>query len=182
MRPVPLRVGLLGGESTGKSTLARALAEHSGAVMVPEELRAFVERAGRHPRPDEQRALYEAQVAAEARGLAAAVDVGAGIVVCDPAPLMTAVYSVVYFDDDSLMDAAAAHAAAFDVLLWCWTDLPWRADGAQRDGPRWRDAAHDELARVVADRGLAPVEVRGAPAERVSAAHRAIEAARRRLA
>ncbi len=31
---------------------------------------------------------------------------GVDLVVCDPAPLMTAVYSVQYFADDSLLDQA----------------------------------------------------------------------------
>ena len=41
-----LRVAILGAESSGKSTLAAALAERLGTVWVPEYLREFVETKG----------------------------------------------------------------------------------------------------------------------------------------
>ncbi|MFS2019786.1 AAA family ATPase, partial [Massilia sp. CT11-108] len=44
------RVALLGAESTGKSTLAQALAARYGTLWVPEYLREFVEVNARVPR------------------------------------------------------------------------------------------------------------------------------------
>ena len=44
-----VRVAILGAESSGKSTLAAALAERYGTVWVPEYLREFVETQGRVP-------------------------------------------------------------------------------------------------------------------------------------
>ncbi len=52
--PAPRRIGLVGGEGTGKTTLASALAVALPACVVDESLRAFVEREGRTPRADEQ--------------------------------------------------------------------------------------------------------------------------------
>jgi len=72
--------------------------------------------------------------------------------VCDPAPLMTAVYSIQYFADDSLLDQALAATESADLLVWCLPDLPWHPDGFHRDGPEARDATHELLASRVVPR------------------------------
>jgi nicotinamide riboside kinase len=83
---------------------------------------------------------------------------------------MTAVYSVVYFGDESLLDRAIEDSARFDLLIWCDTDIPWEPDGAQRDGPEFRAAAHAVLAeRLVPrlrDAGMSVLEVGGSVDER----------------
>jgi hypothetical protein len=60
------RVALLGAESTGKTQLANELATHlqqrgMRAVAVPEVLRAWCEREGRAPRPEEQLPIAQEQ-------------------------------------------------------------------------------------------------------------------------
>jgi hypothetical protein len=62
-----------------------------------------------------------------------------GWVVADTTPLMTAVYSHMLFDDDSLYPMALAHQALYDSTLVTGLDLPWVADGLQRDGPHARE-------------------------------------------
>lgn len=162
------RIGLLGGESTGKTALARALADALPACLVEEELRAFVDRNGRPPRRDEQAALLDAQRLAEEAVAAACPH---PVLVADPAPLMTAVYSEVYFDDPSLTDAAADDATAYDLLVWCGDDVPWTGDGRQRDGEQYRAAADAVLARMVSQslvpRGIRVIRVTGPVADRV---------------
>ena len=78
---------------------------------------------------------------------------------------MTAVYSAVYFDDVTLLDRAIEDSARFDLLVWCDTDIPWEPDGAQRDGPEFRAAAHAVLAEHVVPRlraaGITVLEVGG---------------------
>lgn len=166
------RLGLLGGECTGKTTLARALAGDWGAQVVPERLRAFVEERGRTPRADEQAALMQAQQDAE--DAAAAV---AAFVIADPAALMTAVYSLAYFGDASLLDRGCALAAGYDLLVWCGTGLPWEPDGLQRDGPRERARVDELVARVVRERlepaGVAVLHVDGPTPDRVREVRRA---------
>jgi hypothetical protein len=49
---------------------------------------------------------------------------------------MTAVYSVVYFDD----------ASAYDVLLWCAPDIPWTEDDGMRDGSDHRERTDKVIA------------------------------------
>jgi nicotinamide riboside kinase len=142
------RIGIIGGECSGKSTLARHLARDLPACLVPEELRSFVERHGRPPSSEEQADLLARQARAED---AAAGSCAHPWLVADPAPLMTAVYSVLYFDDPSLLPQAVAHARGYDLVVWCDPDIPWQPDPGQRDGADLRAAAEAVIAEVVRD-------------------------------
>lgn len=172
--PAPRRIGLVGGEGTGKTTLASALAIALPACVVDESLRAFVEREGRAPRADEQQGLMQEQAAREDES---ADGCGHRWLVADPAPLMTAVYSLLYFDDDALLATAVEHAMVYDLMGWCRPDVPWAPDGLQRDGVARRDEADAILARLVREellpRGVRVVEVSGDVDHRVAAVRRA---------
>ncbi len=154
-----LRLGLLGGECTGKSALAERVSAETGAHVIGEYLRTFVEREGRPPGPDEQMSIFEVQRSWDLHPCPTPIHVA------DPVPAMTAVYSAVYFDDVTLLDRAIEDSARFDLLVWCDTDIPWEPDGAQRDGPEFRAAAHAVLAEHVVPRlraaGITVLEVGG---------------------
>jgi len=147
----PVAIAVLGAESTGKTTLAAALAHRLRAagrqvVAVPEVLREWCDRQGRVPRQDEQRAIAEEQ----ARRVLAVQD--ADIVVADTTPLMTAVYSDKLFGDTSLYGFALEHQRIYASTLLTGLDLPWVADGLQRDGPQVR-APVDAMVRSALGRG-----------------------------
>ncbi len=173
--PAPIRVGLLGGECTGKSTLAGALAAALPACLAPEVAREFVRREGRPPRVDEQAAVLAQQAESAAR---VAATCPLGLVVVDPVPLMTALYSVLYFGDDTLIPVAVDDAITYDLLVWCAPDLPWSADPGMRDGPAFRDAAERLVSDVVhgqlRPRGGSVVRVTGALDDRIASVSRAL--------
>lgn len=169
----PARVGLIsvvGGESTGKSTLAEALGARLPAAVVPEFLRVWVDRhRGRAPLPDEQAAVMAAHRESEVFALRAAQRAGPLWVVSDSGPLMTAVYSVQYHGDASLLPQALEWAARSDWVLWCQDDFPWHPD-PQRDGAAARAASQEILAGVFAEHPRLPVLAVGGPLdERVEA-------------
>jgi nicotinamide riboside kinase len=168
------RIGLIGGEGSGKTTLATALASALPACSIDEGLRAFVDREGRTPRRSEQQALMVEQAAREEAVAAACPHPW---LVADPAPLMTAVYSLLYFDDDSLLAAAVGHAAGYDLVIWCRPDFPWSPDGIQRDGSGARAEADSIIGHLVAEelgpRGIRVLEARGVVDDRVAAVRRA---------
>lgn len=150
-----LRIAVVGAESTGKSTLAaalaRALASETGlaCVAVPELLREWCDRERRTPRVDEQ-----AGIAREAR---ARIDDAAhahDIVIADTTPLMTAVYSRLLFADRSLEAEAVQVQARMDLTLLTALDLPWVADGLQRDGPQVRVPVDTVLRELLVGHGL----------------------------
>lgn len=142
-----VRIGIVGAESTGKTTLASELAarlaQDTGlrVAWVPELLREWCDHAGRTPQAHEQAVILCAQHE-RIDAAAAAHDV----VVCDTTALMTAVYSRLIFDDRSLDERAMALHSRMALTLLTALDLPWVADGHQRDGEHVR-APVDTLLR-----------------------------------
>lgn len=167
-------ISLIGGECSGKSTLAEQLVGSIGGVLVVEQLRLFVDTCGRVPRRDEQMPLMEAQIAAEVSARAKAAESGLGWVVSDPAALMTAIYSQVYFNDDGLLAAGLAHQNSYALTVWCDIDLPWLPDGNQRDGPAERHRVHEAIGAVVDDYSLKVLKIQGTAAARLGQVERAI--------
>jgi HTH-type transcriptional regulator, transcriptional repressor of NAD biosynthesis genes len=128
-----MRIAILGAECTGKSTLAQALTSRFHTPTAPwalaaEYLRDWCDQHQRTPNRTEQQTIAEAQVQ-RVDALAA----NGASVVADTTALMTAIYSDVLFQDDSLYAAALKHQRSYDLTLVTGTDLPWVADGFQRD-------------------------------------------------
>jgi len=168
----PARAGLIsvvGGESTGKSTLAAALADLLPAVVVTEFLRDWVIERGRVPLPAEQASVMAAHRASEESALLRADRTGQPWVVSDSGPLMTAVYSLQYYDDAALLPQALAWTAQSDTVVWCQDDFPWQPD-PQRDGPHARAGSQRVLAEIFAEHPELPVLVAaGSFEERIAA-------------
>jgi NadR type nicotinamide-nucleotide adenylyltransferase len=140
-----LRVAILGAESTGKSTLASALAERYGTGWVPEYLRHFVETRQRTPLEDEQITIARAQI--EHEELAAAT--ASRVLFCDTTPLMTAIYSRFYWGRvDPGLDALAK-SRRYDLTVVTAPDCPWTADGLQRESEEVRRIVHEDLVRTL---------------------------------
>ena len=164
-------VALLGAESTGKTTLAAALCtalRDAGreACVVEETLREFCDRERRTPRHDEQAAL----AAEHSRRIAQAAAPGR-IVIADTTALQTAVYSELVFGDHSLYAAAEAwHRTQVRLTLLTALDLPWQADGLQRDGPHVRAPVDALLRRALERSGSAYSVVTGGGADRLACA------------
>ena len=142
---LPLRVAVIGAECTGKTTLCRKLAADFGGAWVPEALREFVDLRGRPPVASEQAWLLEEQLRRERTAHAAAANDSQPLVIFDSAPLVTALCSRMYFGDDTLLAAATEHHRSYDLMLVTDIDLPWQADGIQRDGPAVRERFHTML-------------------------------------
>ncbi len=162
-------VALLGAECTGKSTLAEALATHFNAGLVTEYLREWCDTHGRTPQKHEQAHIAQAQAArieAAARQHA--------LVFCDTTPLITALCSQHYFDDDSLLAGAVAFQRRCDMTLLCAPDLPWQSDGIQRDGPEVRARFDARLRAALAAAALPWVDIEGSDAVRLQRALQAL--------
>jgi nicotinamide riboside kinase len=170
-------IALLGAESTGKTTLAidlgRVLAARGRrAVVVGEALREFCDREARTPRRDEQAAI----AAEQTRRIAAAAQ-DAEIVVADTTALMIAVYSDLAFGDTSLYADAEAEQRGYDLTLVTALDLPWQADGLQRDGPHVREPVDRQIRAALARAGVAFEGVWGSGGSRLEAALAAVDRA-----
>ena len=174
------------GKSQLAGELAGALRSQGRSVsLVSEYLREWCDDHGRTPRADEQALIAHEQVrrveAADvhpptaiqsaiqnnnpiANHIASQVANRATnhatnhVLLADTTALMTAVYSELLFQDGSLHDFAIAHQRSYDITLLTGLDLPWMADGLQRDGPHTQEAA-DSLLRSVLGRASLDFQV-----------------------
>jgi len=160
-----IRVSILGAESTGKTQLVQALAralrtQGQTVHVVPEYLRQWCDEHARTPQAHEQMAIaqHQAQAVLQFTG---------GIVLADTTPLMTAIYSHYIFQDSSLYAMALAHQQLYDMNLLTGLDLPWVADGLQRDGPQAREAVDAMLRQALQQAPLSHKVIYGQGDERV---------------
>jgi nicotinamide riboside kinase len=173
----PRRIALLGAESTGKSSLATALAANLhdrgvNAVAVPEVLREWCTRAGRTPRPDEQLAIAQEQ---ESRVDAAAAS--ADLVIADTTALMVATYAGMLFPDGALYRFAIERQRGYDATLVTGLDIAWASDGLQRDASHPRESVDALLREHLQRHGIAFHVVYGQGPQRLQSALQALAAA-----
>ena len=165
------RVCLLGAESTGKTTLAAALAEAYGTLWVPEYGRVYTE-VGR-PQGDPWRSAEFAHIARVQcwyedflAGLAARV------LVCDTDAFTTAVFHEAYLGAPATGFAEEA-ARIYDLYLVCGLDVPWARDEI-REFVEARRRHHETYVEHARATGSPWLVVEGSPAERLEAARRAV--------
>lgn len=132
-----IKIVLFGPESTGKSTLARQLAEHYDTVFVPEYSRIFAEMQMLRNQPLTKENVMEianGQLKLEKEWTPKACN----ILFCDTDLLETKVYSEMYYNGYSppqLEDFA--YQKTCDLYLLTYIDMPWVADNI-RDKPEER--------------------------------------------
>ena len=166
---------ILGAESTGKTTLAQALARHFDCPWVPECLRQFCQDEGRTPEREEQAQLMAQQCQAELLARARAEQQGAPFVFCDTAPLLTAIYSNYIFSDTSLLPQGRALHANYALTLLLAPDIDWVADGLQRDGEHVRAPVHQLIEQELVALGLPVARISGQGRQRLAAALAAVQ-------
>jgi len=170
------RIRLLGAESTGKTTLARSLAEAYDTVWNPEYGRAYTE-VGRDPETPWTSAefthiarlqcWYEDTLAGSARD---------GLLFCDTDAFTTALFHVVYLDEpthafDELLERR------YDLTVVCGLDVPWRHDGI-REFQAKRKWMHERFLEHVQASGAPWLLVEGPQEQRLAAARDAVDGVR----
>jgi NadR type nicotinamide-nucleotide adenylyltransferase len=171
------RVAILGAESTGKSTLAAALAKRYCTLWVPEYLRQFVETEQRVPYETDQLGIAEVQMERENAAAAAAAAAKAGVpafLFCDTTPFMTAIYSGVYWGRVDPALAALDLRYDYAVTLVAAPDLPWVADGLQRESEAVRQQVHQALVDKLERRAIAYTLLTGSLEQRLAQAQTAL--------
>ncbi|WP_394777909.1 AAA family ATPase [Undibacterium sp.] len=166
------RIAILGAESSGKSSLAEALATQYQTLWVPEYLREFVETHKRVPVDGDQFHIASTQVARED----AAALLARGLLFCDTTPLMTAIYSHFYFKQADAPLKALTQARTYDFTIVTAPDLPWTPDGLQRESEEMRQKVHEELLRELQQRAIPYLLVDGDMQHRMSQVQAALAA------
>lgn len=122
------RVALLGGESSGKSTLSASLALELDTVYVPEYGRELWEEKAGRLEFDDMLSIAKEQIRRED----AAASHARGFVFCDTSPLTTLFYSHELFGRADL-DLIVSAERGYDLTVLCAPDFPYAQDGTRRD-------------------------------------------------
>ncbi len=170
----PRLICLIGAECTGKTTLAQALAAQMGGLWVPEYLRTFTAQQGRTPLHVEQAHILQEQLRLQDATLEQARQQRCAWVFCDTAPLLTAVYSDCVFGDISQYPESVALHARYALTLLLEPDIPWVADGLQRDGKAMRATVHARIRDTLRRCGLPVTCIVGDAGQRLQAAKDAV--------
>ncbi|TWI42936.1 NadR type nicotinamide-nucleotide adenylyltransferase [Pseudoduganella flava] len=162
------RACFLGGESSGKSTMAEALAGALGSAWVPEFGRTWWEQCDGRLVYDDMLHIARRQVDAEER---LAAD-GCAWLSCDTSPLTTLFYSLDLFGraDPELVRLAER---PYDAVFLCAPDFPFVQDGTRREPP-FRLKQHAWYERALAERHIPYVILEGALPQRVDRAREAL--------
>ncbi len=164
------RIVVLGAESTGSTTLARALAETLDTLWVPEYGRELSEtREGGLSTPwrsDEFDLVTDRQIALEEAALRR---IPIPILLCDTDILATNIWHERYVGQPAPRIAVRAAARPPDLYLLTGDEIPFVQDGL-RDGEHLRAAMQDRFRDVLAAQPVPWVELHGDPATRLAAA------------
>ena len=135
------RLVVTGSECSGKTTLARLLAEATGAPLLEEASRAHAERKlaeGQALTADDVEPIARLAIASEDRLRA---DSDPAFAVHDTDLISTVVYARHYYGSCPAWIETEARARRGDLYLFCAPDIPWVSDGI-RDEPLERARMH----------------------------------------
>ena len=156
------RACLLGGESTGKSTLAGALASALQTAWVPEYGRELWESRQGKLALEDMVHIGRTQVARE-HALAQNAN---EVLICDTTPLTTAFYSRELFDTvaDELQELANR---PYRITLLCAPDFDFVQDGTRQDNA-FRLRQHEWYLERLNAMGIAYCQLRGSQQKRLA--------------
>lgn len=162
------RMALLGGESSGKTTLARALAQSLGTTWVPEYGRQRWEELRITLSVDELVAVARRQIVLEDEALAQAHR----WLVCDTTPLTTLQYCL-HDHQQAPAELQTLARRHYDLSVVCLPDFDFVQDGCRRDDD-FRAQQHAWTLDRLARQGVQPLIVGGPLPDRVVQVQRAL--------
>ncbi|TDX14053.1 DUF4301 family protein [Flavobacterium sp. S87F.05.LMB.W.Kidney.N] len=145
-----IKIALFGPESTGKTTLAKQLAEYYETEWVPEFARDYLQEKWEENKhicvADDMMPIAYGQTALENQKLASANK----YLFCDTNLMVTKVFSEMYygFCDPLLNEAALKHE--YDLFFLTDIDVPWEKDDI-RDTPEGRESVFSVFKQTLID-------------------------------
>ena len=137
------RIGIIGPESTGKSTLAEYLAHCYEGVLVPEYAREYMENLA-----PSYGYTYDDVVAIAKQQLSVLASINSNLVVFDTELIITKVWFLHKFGRCPDFVEQALRDYPMDVYLLCYPDLPWLPDPV-RENPDIREYLFDWYEREI---------------------------------
>ncbi len=167
------RVCILGAESTGTTTLSRALAQKYHTAWVPEYGRYYTEALNdRDHQWLSQEFTHIAQIQQAMENQLAGHS--SGLLICDTNAFATRLWHKRYMDDWSDEVDEIAQADRPDLYILTGDEIPFVQDGI-RDGEAVRHDMHKDFIEQLNARETPYIELRGDLQTRISAATKAID-------
>lgn len=166
-----IKIAMFGPESTGKTTLAKQLADHFQTVWTPEFARGYLQEkwnsSQRICEPEDLLPIALGQVKLENDSLLTANK----YLFCDTNLMVTKIFSEMYYNfcDPALDKAASKHR--YDLFFLTDIDVPWTKDDL-RDKPSDRENTFDTFKRALIENKKPFVIISGTPEQRF---HKALQ-------
>ena len=165
---------LTGPESTGKSTLAEALAKHYQTVWVQEYARSYLERLQQPYEKNDLIEIARGQLKLEDKMLKKANKV----LICDTDLTVIKIWYQHRYGKVHPFIMDNLNKRHYDLYLLPDVDLPWKYD-PQREHPHLREYFFSLYEKELRTRGIEYVILKGPVEQRFANAVNAIEAARK---
>lgn len=162
-----IRIVLYGPESTGKTTLAKQLAQHYNTKWVPEYMRVYLEN--KTLVPGDEIVTYE-DLSLIAKGQMQTenelVEKAEQFLFCDTNLLELQVYAEYYFNKSPELISKYAKKNSYNLYILTYIDTPWVPDGL-RDRPNDRKKMFDRFEQKLKENKLPYIIVKGNEQERL---------------
>jgi NadR type nicotinamide-nucleotide adenylyltransferase len=168
-----VRIAILGPESTGKTALAKALAEHYKAPWISEYAREYVEKLARPYTYDDVCQIAQVQIEQEKQYNDPSFENG-NYVFFDTDLIITKVWFEYRYSRIPVFVTDWMTVNNFDLYLLCSPDLPWEFDPVREHGAD-REFFFDWYKREIEQTGKPYVVVSGIGEKRIQNAIDAIQ-------
>lgn len=160
-----IKIVLVGAESTGKTTLAKQLADHFETVWVREYLREFSEEKLKNEHKSVEKSdnytIVKNQLALENK----AIEKANRFLFCDTNYVQTMIYSELYFGGIDDFFGKCIENLKYDLYLLTNIDVPWEEDGV-RDAPFERERHYDYFKKRLEEMNKPFIEISGSEEQR----------------
>ncbi|MBM3169671.1 MAG: ATP-binding protein [Bacteroidetes bacterium] len=169
----PKRILILGPESSGKSTLAEALAQHFQEPWVPEVARQYLQDLNRPYDFEDLLHLGKQQMRLEDEQASKAKS----YLFCDTDLRVIQIWSLHRFGKIDPWVQEELGRRTYDLILLCAPDLPWQADPLREHPlPEHREGFFEQYLQLAKESGISYRIISGNAEQRVRTSLEAIHA------
>lgn len=169
------KIAIVGPESTGKSALSAALAEHYNCHWVPEYAREYCGKLKGPCTFEDELNMFKGQLQLEDSFLKKSQQEGKSLLICDTIVLTVKIWTeeVLKIQTPFVLDELKNRT--YDLFLLCNIDLPWEED-PQREFPHKREYFLNLWKKELEDLNYPYILISGLGSHRLSNAIKAINA------
>jgi NadR type nicotinamide-nucleotide adenylyltransferase len=168
--PEVKRIAIVGPECTGKTALARFLAQHFQTAWVPEFARSYIETLNRPYEKHDLVTIARGQILVENERAVKAKKV----LICDTNLIVIKIWSEFNYQHCDPEILKEVSNQKYDLHLLTYIDIPWE-DDPQREHPDQREQLYELYKNELLNSNARFVEIKGEEHERGVTAIKSIE-------